>query len=243
MSEAEASQRYAVVTGANKGIGLEAVKQLAFNGITVILTARDAKRGLEAVEKLKEFELSGRVLFHQLDVTDPASVASLADFITTQFGKLDILVNNAAISGLILDPEELARAVEHAGGWNIPNELAKQILNDVEKLTEERVDEVLSEFMKDFKEGRLEAKGWPTNVSAYKLSKASMNAYTRILAKRFPNFRVNSIHPGYVKTDMTCNTGLLTVEEGAQILVTAALLPPDDKSSGLFISHEGVLSF
>ncbi|XP_048333842.1 (+)-neomenthol dehydrogenase-like isoform X3 [Ziziphus jujuba] len=117
MSEAEASQRYAVVTGANKGIGLEAVKQLAFNGITVILTARDAKRGLEAVEKLKEFELSGRVLFHQLDVTDPASVASLADFITTQFGKLDILVNNAAISGLILDPEELARAVEHAGGW------------------------------------------------------------------------------------------------------------------------------
>ena len=68
------------------------MKQLASNGITVVLTARDEKRGLEAFEKLKELGLSGQVVFHQLDVSDPASVASLADFIKTQFGKLDILV-------------------------------------------------------------------------------------------------------------------------------------------------------
>jgi (+)-neomenthol dehydrogenase len=84
--------RYAVVTGSNKGIGLETVRQLASNGITVVLTARDEKRGLEAVEKLKQSGLSGQVVFHQLDVTDPASIASLAHFIKTQFGKLDILV-------------------------------------------------------------------------------------------------------------------------------------------------------
>ena len=84
--------RFAVVTGANKGIGLEIVKQLASNGIKVVLTARDEKRGLDAVEKLKEFGVSGRVVFHQLDITDSVSVASLADFIKTQFGKLDILV-------------------------------------------------------------------------------------------------------------------------------------------------------
>ena len=80
------------MTGANKGIGLETVKQLASNGVTVILTARDEKRGLEAFESLKEKGLSFKVLFHQLDVADPASVSSLADFIKTQFGKLDILV-------------------------------------------------------------------------------------------------------------------------------------------------------
>lgn len=68
------------------------MKQLASNGINVVLTARDEKRGLEAFEKLKELGLSGQVVFHQLDVSDSASVASLADYIKTQFGKLDILV-------------------------------------------------------------------------------------------------------------------------------------------------------
>lgn len=129
------------------------------------------------------------------------------------------------------------------GDQNIPNEWAKEILNDVEKLTEERVDEVVNEFLKDFKQGNLEAQGWPTHISAYILSKAAMNAYTRILAKMFPNLCVNSVCPGYVKTDMTCNTGLFTVSQGAHIIVTAALQPPNDKSSGLFISHGGVSSF
>jgi len=85
--------RYAVVTGANKGIGLETVKGLASNGIKVVLTARDVKRGYQAVEELKkEFGFSGLVLFHQLDVTDPASIASLVEFVKNQFGRLDILV-------------------------------------------------------------------------------------------------------------------------------------------------------
>ena len=82
-----------MVTGANKGIGLEVCRQLALNGIVVVLTSRDEKRGLEAVQKLREdARLSDYVVFHQLDVTDAASVSSLADFIRTQFGKLDILV-------------------------------------------------------------------------------------------------------------------------------------------------------
>ena len=83
--------RYAVVTGANKGIGLGVVKDLASNGVKVILTARDEKRGLEALEKLKECGLSDLV-FHQLDVVDSSSIASLVDFVKSQFGKLDILV-------------------------------------------------------------------------------------------------------------------------------------------------------
>lgn len=81
----------AVVTGANKGIGLETVRQLCREGVTVILTARDEKRGKDATASLHESGFTN-VVFHQLDVRDPASVASLAKFIKHEFNKLDILV-------------------------------------------------------------------------------------------------------------------------------------------------------
>jgi len=83
--------RVAVVTGGNRGIGLEICKQLAFKGVTVILTARDEKRGVEAVKNLAAQGLSN-ILFHQLEVGDLSSAAHLADFIREKFGKLDILV-------------------------------------------------------------------------------------------------------------------------------------------------------
>ena len=83
--------RIVVVTGANKGIGLEISGQLASNEVMVVITARDEKRGTEAVENLKACGLSG-IVFHQLDVTDPANIASLAHYIKNKFGKLDILV-------------------------------------------------------------------------------------------------------------------------------------------------------
>ncbi|KAL0425963.1 UNVERIFIED_CONTAM: (+)-neomenthol dehydrogenase [Sesamum radiatum] len=292
---AEVTKKYAVVTGANKGIGLEVCRQLATQGVTVVLTARDEKRGLEAVEKLKASSLSGSVIFHQLDVADLASIASLAEFIKSQFGKLDILVNNAGIGGVTVDNDGI-RAI--TGGakinWseimtqtydvgaecfqinyygakrtteallpllqlsdsprivnvsssmgklkNIPNEWAKGVLNDAENLTEERIDQVLNEFLKDFKEGSLEAKGWPSYFSAYILSKAAMNAYTRILAKKYPNFRINCVCPGYVKTDINFNTGYLTTEEGAESPVRLALLP-DDGPSGQFFVRKEVSSF
>ncbi|KAM1048735.1 hypothetical protein ACFX15_027335 [Malus domestica] len=89
---AEEGKRYAVVTGSNQGIGFGTVKKLAANGIMVVLTALNEKMGLEVIEKLKECGLSDVVVFHQLDVTDPACVASLADFVKNQFGKLDTLV-------------------------------------------------------------------------------------------------------------------------------------------------------
>lgn len=84
--------RYAVVTGANKGIGLETVRQLATAGVTVILTARNEKRGTEATALLHQAGLSN-VVFHQLDVQDKESIQSLAKFIEKEFGRLDILVS------------------------------------------------------------------------------------------------------------------------------------------------------
>ncbi|KAL0419442.1 UNVERIFIED_CONTAM: (+)-neomenthol dehydrogenase [Sesamum radiatum] len=90
--------RYAVVTGGNKGIGLETVRQLAKAGVTVVLTARDEKRGMEATRLLHESGLTSNVVFHQLDVRDAKSIQSLVDFITTQFGRLDILLAGKAVN-------------------------------------------------------------------------------------------------------------------------------------------------
>ncbi|CAI0379531.1 unnamed protein product [Linum tenue] len=109
---AATTKRYAVVTGGNKGIGFEICRQLASNGVLVVLTARDENRGLQAVQKLRDGDpaLSDNLVFHKLDVADSSSISSLADFIRTQFGKLDILVNNAGIFGATMDVDVM-RAV------------------------------------------------------------------------------------------------------------------------------------
>lgn len=125
---------------------------------------------------------------------------------------------------------------------NIPNEWAKGVLGDVENLAEERLSEVLNQFLKNFKEGLLEATGWPTLFSAYRVSKAALNAYTRLVAKKYPNICINCVCPGFVKTDINCNSGILTVEEGAESPVTLALLP-DGGPSGLFFIRKQVSDF
>ena len=125
---------------------------------------------------------------------------------------------------------------------NIANQSAKRVFDDVENHTEERIDKLLIEFIKDFKEGSLENKGWPTILSAYIVSKAAMNSYTRILAKKYPNMCINCVCPGYVKTDLTKNTGMLTVHQGAASVVRLALLP-DGSPSGLFFIREEISNF
>ncbi|PHT24493.1 (+)-neomenthol dehydrogenase [Capsicum baccatum] len=95
MAEKTTSTRYAVVTGGNKGIGYETCRQLASKGVVVVLTSRDEKKGIEAIERLKEESnfTDEHILFHQLDIMDPASISSLVNFIKTKFGRLDILVS------------------------------------------------------------------------------------------------------------------------------------------------------
>ncbi|CAH9107480.1 unnamed protein product [Cuscuta europaea] len=222
MAQASATstpKRYALVTGANKGIGFEVCRQLASSGIFVLLTARDEKRGLEAVQKLKDCGISDDLLgFHQLDVVDPHSVASLAEFVKAQYGKLDILF-------------------VPLGWFKFTRERPEN------HLSEERVDEVGKQFLKDFREGLLETKGWPLQVSAYIVAKACMNAYTRILAKTHPSFRVNAISPGFCKTDITNNLGPLTAAQGAEYVVRLALLPKDGPSGCFFNMTKELPSF
>ncbi|KAJ7950123.1 (+)-neomenthol dehydrogenase [Quillaja saponaria] len=122
---------------------------------------------------------------------------------------------------------------------NIPSGWAKEVLTDVDNLTEGKLDEVLTQFLKDFKEeGSLETKGWPSLMSSYIVSKAALNAYTRILAKKYPSFCINCVHPGYVKTDITYDTGQLSVDEGAESPVRLALLPNGGPSGVFFFRTE-----
>lgn len=292
------TKRIAVVTGANKGIGFEICRQLASNGVTVILTSRDENRGIEALHKLKQGSGFGNdeVFFHRVDVMDSNSINSLVDFINTKFGKLDILVNNAGISGAFVNigafgaanlsdkPEEAQvnwseimketyelavecletnyygpkrmiealtpllelsdspRIVSVSSSMGklkgISNEWAKGVLSDPENLTEEKIEEVLNQFLSDFKEGLLKPKGWPIFLSAYTVSKAALNAYTRIAAKKKPNICINCVCPGFVKTDINFNRGILSVEEGAASPVRLALLPHQGPSGLFFIRHE-----
>uniref|UniRef100_A0ACD5V027 Uncharacterized protein n=1 Tax=Avena sativa TaxID=4498 RepID=A0ACD5V027_AVESA len=297
-------QRVAVVTGANKGIGLEICRQLASNGVIVILTARNEKRGAAAVDALREFGLSD-VVFHQLDVRGPSSAARLADFVRDKFGKLDILVNNAAILGVMTvdiggpEPAPIQEAVasekfasmsaaerlewlnqritetyvegedclrtNYGGTKNVTEALLplllassnarvvnvsssmgllqlfsgeelKQEFNDIDKLSLERVDELSELFLEDFKNGQLNHRGWPVEKgpSAYIVSKALINAYTRVLAKKHTALRINCVNPGHVDTDGSFHTGELTVAEGARGPVTLALAPRGGPTGAYF---------
>eukprot|EP01018_Ginkgo_biloba_P038646 Gb_21191 [translate_table: standard] len=291
----------AVVTGANKGIGYEIVRQLASNGIQVVLTARNEERGLSAIHNLKECGL-GNVVFHQLDVEDPSSIAALAEWMKQHYGKLDILVNNAAVVGLSIDDDILkakevdpkqifttspikvegisedceaaktcidinfygtkrtteaflpllklsdtgARIVNISSSAGllkgIPSETLREQLSDLDNLTEEKLETFIHNFLEDFRQGLIESHGWPTKFSAYFISKAALNAYTRILARQYPSMYVNSVHPGYVKTDLNFNLGVLSIEEGAEAPVMVALLPPGGPS-GQYFSRKEIANF
>ncbi|KAI4375565.1 hypothetical protein MLD38_013420 [Melastoma candidum] len=294
---ADFSNRVAVVTGANKGIGFGICKLLRAKGVTVVLTARDEKRGLDAVRKLEEEEdVSGVITFHQLDVTDASSISALAGFIKAKFGKLDILVNNAGVPGATVDGDALRNSSSGLGevDWSkittesyeqtedclninyygakrmieaflpllrlsesprivnisssmgrlmfLPDGWAKGVLSNGEDITEEKVEEIAREYLKDYKAGMWESKGWPKGVSAYIVSKAVLNGYTRAIAKKHRDLRINCVCPGFVKTDMNHNTGLLTIEEGAKGPVMLALLP-DDGPTGAFFSRTEVGTF
>lgn len=107
----------------------------------------------------------------------------------------------------------------------IRSEELRNELSDIETLTEEKLEAMLKRFLNDLKENTLEAGGWSLMLPSYSISKATLNAYTRFLAKRYPNMLINCVHPGYVNTDLNWHTGPLPVEEGAKGPVKCALLP------------------
>lgn len=112
--------------------------------------------------------------------------------------------------------------------------------SDEENLTEEGIDKVVQEFLKNFEEGRLEEKYWPLHISAYKVSKASLNAYTKLMARKHEAMYINSVCPGYTRTELTHNLGSLSDVEGAEAPVKLALLPEGGPTGSVLLRHEAL---
>ncbi len=219
----------AVVTGANRGIGLEVVRQLARRGMRVVLGSRDLEKGEAAARSLSLEE--GTVFSRQLDVTDQLSIDRLLRDVTADFGQLDVLVNNAGIlydtweQGITADLNVVHTALETNlfGAWR----MCQTFLPLLRKSHAGRIVNVSSES------GSLTNMGGGT--PAYSVSKAALNALTRVLAAELSEtgILVNAICPGWVATDMG-GAGGRPVSEGAAGIVWAAILPADGPTGGYF---------
>lgn len=222
--------RVALVTGAYRGIGLEVSRQLARRGFDVILTARDPEKAAAAAARLKEQGLN--IVAVALDVTDAQSVEEAARFVNERFGRLDVLVNNAAIlydswqraESADLDIARAAFETNTLGPWRV----TQAFLTLLRQSGHGRIVNVSSES------GSLASMGGGT--PAYGVSKAALNVLTRKLADELRSSRilVNSVCPGWVATEMGGPDAPRTVEEGAASVVWAATLPDSGPTGGFF---------
>jgi NAD(P)-dependent dehydrogenase (short-subunit alcohol dehydrogenase family) len=229
ISEKKNRKRIALVTGANRGLGFETCRQLAQLGLTVILSARDVTKGEKAAKQLIERGLD--VIFYELDVSNQSYISRIAYQIEQRFGRLDVLVNNAAI---LYDTWQNAVNAD----LNVVNQALATNLFGPWKLSQ-----VCIPLMKRNKYGRIVnvASGagslhyMGSGSPAYSVSKAAINAFSRILAADLygTGILVNSVDPGWVATDMGGHGGR-PIEAGAKGIVWAAILPDDGPSGGFF---------
>jgi NAD(P)-dependent dehydrogenase (short-subunit alcohol dehydrogenase family) len=224
-SERDMKQQIALVTGSNRGIGFEIVKQLAMKKIEVILTSRNSDNGEAAVRKLARDGVK-KVVAMELDVTNQVSADNLLDKVEKTFGRLDILVNNAAI---LIDREEVAASNANLesvkatletnliGAWR----MCKAFVPLMKKNGYGRIVNV-SSGSGEFEYMATSGGYWP----AYSVSKASLNALTVMLASELKgtNILVNAVCPGWVRTDMGGSNATRSVEEGADTPVWLATL-------------------
>ena len=238
------SQRIALVTGANKGIGFEIARQIGRAGCTVLLGARDRNAGETATATLTGEGIDVR--FIPIDITDRASIAAAAATIAADFGRLDILVNNAGITDPGDGRPSVADldAVERVMRTNFLGALAvtQAMLELLRQSPSARIVNVSSGL------GSLTQNGDPRYPSAdvkligYNASKAALNMLTVQLAYELRDtpIKVNSADPGYTATDLNGQRGNQTVPEGAAEAIRLALLP-DDGPSGTYSDSKGVV--
>ncbi|MBD2068232.1 SDR family oxidoreductase [Leptolyngbya sp. FACHB-671] len=235
----------ALITGANKGIGLEIAHQLGKRGYRVILGARSTERGGAAAKVLQAEGIEAESI--ELDVTKAESIAKLPDFIRSKFGQLDVLINNAAI---LLDNDGPP-----------PSATDPQVLRDTFETNffgVFTVTQTVLPFLCQSPAGRIvnlsSSVASSTSIldpvsplsevisPAYQASKTAVNALTVLLAKEpaHTTIKVNSACPGPVKTDQNPKRGLLSLEEGADTPVWLATLPADGPNGGFFNSRKPV---
>lgn len=233
--------RIALVTGANKGLGFETSRQLAQQGIKVLMGARSISRGRASARKLHDQGLD--VAFMRLDVTKSYQIKQAAMYIKKTFGRLDILVNNAgmahkdeplfASSAEKVSPTVL-RAVFNVNFFGLI-EVTQLFLPLIRKSDYGRIVNVASIL------GSLTIQSGDSEMSevkpfAYDSSKTAVNAFTVHLAAALKDtqIKVNSAHPGWVKTDMGGDQAPMSVEEGAKTAVMLATLGPDGPTGKFF---------
>ncbi len=234
----------ALITGANKGIGLEIARGLGEMGITVLLGCRDGARGEQAAEKLQAEELRAEAL--ALDVTDAATIQAAAADITARFGRLDILVNNAGVApDGDLRPSTVDLAVVRATyDVNVFGAIAvtQAMLPLLTKSPHARIVNLSSLL------GSLSANAQPNSFGGgfarlgYCSSKTALNAVTVQFANEFRSsgMKVNCATPGYCSTDMTGHSGSRSARQGAQTPIRLATLP-DDGPTACFFDDDGIV--
>ena len=219
--------RIALVSGGNRGIGLEVCRQLAERDLTVVMGSRDEEKGRAAAE-----ELEGDVIPRQLDVADAGSVDRMAVFLEEEFGRLDVLVNNAGIAndegqrGVDANLDRVREALEanFLGAWR----LCEVAIPLMQRAGYGRIVNVST--------GMAALENMGGGSPGYRVSKTALNALTRILSSelRGSSILVNSVCPGWVQTAMGSSGAPRPVEEGADTLVWAATLPNNGPTGGFF---------
>jgi NAD(P)-dependent dehydrogenase (short-subunit alcohol dehydrogenase family) len=240
------SSKVALITGANKGIGFETARQLGRQGVTILVGARNQERGEEATAKLRDEGVEAR--FIHLDVDDLATHTAAAQLIEEQFGKLDILINNAGVmpegaggseaKPTSQTPLEIYRETFETNFFNTIA-LTHTLLPLIKKSEAGRIVNLSSILGSNTLHATPGSPVYNFKVPAYNISKTALNAYTVHLAyelRRTP-IKVNAAHPGWVKTDMGGTNAPMELEDGAKTSVALATLPADGPS-GAFI-HMG----
>jgi NAD(P)-dependent dehydrogenase (short-subunit alcohol dehydrogenase family) len=230
-----ASGPIVVVTGGNRGIGLEICRQLAARDAQVVLTARKQAAGDAAIAKLAKQKLGAQ--FHALDITDGKSIVALRDFVKDRYGHLDVLINNA---GIIAKGENDALKVDLAV---VRTALETNTLGPLHLAQE------LAPLLQRSKSGRIinmssgmgELNDNSGGHAAYRLSKTALNGVTATLAAELRGtVSVNSVCPGWVRTDMGGPHATLDVGDGADSAVWLALDAPQ-KLTGKFVRERKII--
>ena len=232
------TKKTVLITGANQGLGFETAKQLAQLGYYVYIGSRDKSKGIEAKQKLNELGLNNVELI-EIDVTDINSIKSAKQELEAKTQQLDVLINNAGISGgtpqnlSTYDIESLRKVFETNFFGAV--QTTQQFIGLLKKSSEPRIVNVSSGL------GSLTfSTSHDFEFYAYGSSKTALNAFTVSLAKEFrnTNFKINSVEPGYTATNLNQYQGTQTVEQAVGIIVKYATVS-NDASTGKFFWKEG----
>lgn len=226
------SNKIALITGANKGIGFETARQLGKEGVTIIAGARSKEKGEAAVKKLQDEGITAEFL--QLDVDNNADIKGAYDYINNKYGKLDILVNNAGImieSGgfgtnntTTISDKELHDTLD-TNFFNVVK-LTNTLLPLIRKSNAGRIVNLSSILGSLNLHSDASSPIYESKLFAYNTSKTALNSYTIHLAAALAgtSVKVNSVHPGWVKTDMGTDAAPMEITDGAKTSVALSLL-------------------